>query len=110
MKSTLSPTLRLSWRTVLLASLAGVLHAGAAPFVIAQRGQPANCVIVLPAAPSEAESYAAQELQNFTRRMTGVELVGDLFRSYDGPYWGSIQEFCRLSRREPVQIDHFAPS
>jgi hypothetical protein len=31
-------------------------------------------VIVLPAAPSEAESYAAQELQTFTKRMTGVEL------------------------------------
>ena len=41
-------------RIAFLASLAGVLHAGAAPFVIAQRGQPANCVIVLPAAPSEA--------------------------------------------------------
>ena len=48
---------------------------GAAPFVIAQRGKPATCVIVLPAAPSEAESYAAQELQNFTKRMTGVDLL-----------------------------------
>ena len=74
MKSILSPTLRLSRRIVILASLAGVLHVGAASFVIAQRGKPANCVIVLPSAPSEAESYAAQELQNFTKRMTGVEL------------------------------------
>ena len=74
MKNILSPTLRLSRRIVILASLAGVLHVGAASFVIAQRGKPANCVIVLPSAPSEAESYAAQELQNFTRRMTGVEL------------------------------------
>ena len=61
-------------RIAFLASLVGVLHVGAAPFIIAQRGQPANCVIVLPSAPSEAESYAAQELQNFTKRMTGVEL------------------------------------
>ena len=74
MKNIISPTLRLSRRIAFLASLAGALHVGAAPFVIAQRGQPANCVIVLPAAPSEAESYAAQELQNFTKRMTGVEL------------------------------------
>ena len=55
-------------------TMLAAVAAGAAPFVIAQRGKPASCVIVLPAAPSEAESYAAQELQNFTKRMTGVEL------------------------------------
>lgn len=68
------PALRLSRRIVFFASLAGVLHAGAASFILAQRGQSANCVIVLPSAPSEAENYAAQELQRFTERMTGVEL------------------------------------
>ena len=54
--------------------LSGALSAAAEPFVIARRDQPANCVIVLPDTPSEAENYAAQELQNFTKRMTGVEL------------------------------------
>ena len=50
MKNKLSTALRLSRRIALLASLAGVLHVGAAPFVIAQRGKPVNCVIVLSAA------------------------------------------------------------
>ncbi|MBR4170907.1 MAG: DUF4838 domain-containing protein [Kiritimatiellae bacterium] len=43
-------------------------------WTIAQRGKPVGCVIVLPQKPSEAETYAAKELQQFTKRMTGVEL------------------------------------
>ena len=43
-------------------------------WTIAQRGKPAGCGIVIPQKPSEAESYAAKELQRFTKRMTGVEL------------------------------------
>lgn len=52
-------------------------------WTIAQRGKPASCVIVIPQKPSEAETYAAQELQQFTKRMTGVELpIAD--RAHEG--------------------------
>ena len=42
--------------------------------VLAERGKPAAYTIVLPAAPSESQRYAAAELQAFTERMTGVRL------------------------------------
>ena len=43
-------------------------------FVIAKRGRAADCSIVVKDVDDEAVRYAARELQNFTRRMTGVEL------------------------------------
>jgi hypothetical protein len=43
-------------------------------FVIAERGKRASCAIAVVADASEAEKYAAKELQTFVRRMTGVEL------------------------------------
>jgi hypothetical protein len=41
---------------------------------LARRGQPANCVIVRPAAASPSQRYAAEELQRTLRLLTGVEL------------------------------------
>lgn len=43
-------------------------------FVIAERGAPPNCSIVVDGNAGELERYAATELQTFTKRMTGVEL------------------------------------
>ena len=42
--------------------------------VLATRGQPALYSIVRPAAASPSQVYAAEELQSFTRQMTGVTL------------------------------------
>lgn len=57
-------------------SIAAALGASAAfaDFVLAERGKPAECAIV---AEGDAPSlrYAATELRDFTKRMTGVELA-----------------------------------
>ena len=42
--------------------------------ILAERGQPAAYVIVLPQAPSESQRYAAEELVAHVERMTGVKL------------------------------------
>ena len=44
-------------------------------FEIAVRGQGASCPIVVPAAPSACVQYAAEELRDYTERMTGVRLA-----------------------------------
>ena len=46
----------------------------AADLVLARRGAPAACTVVLPASPSESQRYAAAELCAYVKRMTGVEL------------------------------------
>lgn len=43
-------------------------------FVLAKRGRPAECSIVLPASPTPVQAYAASELQAFVRRLTDVSL------------------------------------
>lgn len=43
-------------------------------FAIARRGAVADCVIRLPENPSPSQSYAAEELNRFVFRMTGVRL------------------------------------
>ena len=42
--------------------------------VLAQRGRPAECAIILSASAGESCRYAARELRDYVRRMTGVEL------------------------------------
>lgn len=42
--------------------------------VIAERGKPAAYGIVLPAAPTDSQRFAAKELAEWTRRLTDVEL------------------------------------
>ena len=46
----------------------------AQPLTLATRGQPAAFTIVRPARASESQKYAAEELQAFTEKMTGVKL------------------------------------
>ena len=53
---------------------AAVLAARAEGFVLAQRGTAAGCGIVTAANADETVRYAARELRDFTKRMTGVEL------------------------------------
>ena len=43
--------------------------------VLAQRGQPADCAIVVPDGAPEAVRYAAEELRDFTEKTTGVRLA-----------------------------------
>ena len=43
-------------------------------FTVAERGRAAECAIVLPAAPTAVQKYAAEELRDFTARLTGVKL------------------------------------
>jgi len=64
-------------KAVLYAACAAVFLlpcARAEDFVLAERGKPAACTIVLPAAATEVQRYAAEELRDFTERMTGVRL------------------------------------
>ena len=62
-------------------AVAAALMAGAAawaheaPFVIAEKGAPAGCVINLPASPSPSQETAAAELREHVRKMTGVDLA-----------------------------------
>ena len=64
--------MKLAW-WVLLAGLAPVLGSRA-DFSVAARGQPPGTVIVRRQEASPSEVYAAQELQAFTARITGVTL------------------------------------
>ena len=48
--------------------------ASAADMNLAVRGHPAEYTIVIPAAASESQRYAAEELRDFTERVTGVAL------------------------------------
>ncbi len=45
-----------------------------APLTLARRGSPAEFTIVTPAQASEAERYAAEELQTFLEKVAGVKL------------------------------------
>ena len=55
-------------------SLVSFAANAAEPFVIARRGAEAGCGIVVPANADACVRYAATELQNYTKRMTGVTL------------------------------------
>ena len=55
-------------------ALALAAVANGADFTIAQRGAGASCGIVVASDADECVRYAAQELQTFTKRMTGVTL------------------------------------
>ena len=60
---------------VLCALALSAIAAGAAePFVIARRGAEAGCGIVVSSNADECVRYAAKELRDYTKRMTGVEL------------------------------------
>jgi hypothetical protein len=59
-------------RTLIMAALG--LPSAAAALTLAQRGQPPECAIVLPAEASPSQRYAAEELRRFTEQMTGVAL------------------------------------
>ena len=50
------------------------LETSAADMPLAVRGEPAAYTIVVPAAASPSQKYAAEELRDFTERMTGVRL------------------------------------
>lgn len=50
-------------------------HVAWGEFVIAERGQDASCPIVVPESPSACVQYAAEELRDYTERMTGVRLA-----------------------------------
>ena len=43
-------------------------------FTIAERGKSACCSIELPPAPTEVERYAAEELRDWTEKLTGIQL------------------------------------
>ena len=57
-----------------LAVLFGSLPVQAADFVLAERGRPAACTIVIPQKATPVQTYAAEELRDFTARLTGVKL------------------------------------
>ena len=66
---------------IFLACMTAVAVAGeeavrlkAPELVLARRGFPAEYSIALPAKPSDAQRYAAEELRDYVRKMTGVEL------------------------------------
>ena len=44
------------------------------PLSIARRGEQANCAVVVATNADECVRYAAKELCDYTKRMTGVEL------------------------------------
>ena len=54
--------------------VAGLLAAPAPAFDIAVRGRAPGCAIVRAADASPSEAYAAEELRDFTERLTGVRL------------------------------------
>ena len=51
-----------------------LLTAGAGELPLALRGAPAAYTIVVPAAASPSQRYAAEELRDYTEKMTGVKL------------------------------------
>ncbi|MDR3228848.1 MAG: DUF4838 domain-containing protein [Puniceicoccales bacterium] len=53
---------------------AAATPAPASALVLAKRGQTASYTIVRPASASPSQIYAAEELQHFTEKMTGVKL------------------------------------
>ena len=65
---------------VLSLALAVAVNAGAdvakvsGDFALAVRCGAADCTIVLPAAPTAVQKYAAEELRDFAERLTGVKL------------------------------------
>ena len=60
---------------VMLALAVGGVTADTATFELAARNQAGEMVIVTPAAPSPAEAYAAEELQAYVEKLTGVRLA-----------------------------------
>ena len=61
-------------RIVSLIAVSLLIPALLQAITIAERGKPAQYVIVLPAEASPSQKYAAEELQKFTAQMTGVKL------------------------------------
>ncbi len=64
--------MRLSVSLIALAAAPAVLFAQ--PLTLAVRGQPAACTIVRSLTASPSQIYAANELQKFAEKMTGVKL------------------------------------
>ena len=56
----------------LLVAMAGISGSGA--LVVAERGKAPECLIVLPADPEPSRVYAAEELRDFVKGITGVTL------------------------------------
>ena len=50
---------------------------GAQELVLAERGKPAACAIVVAKDAGPSVKYAAEELQFYVRKLTGVELAVD---------------------------------
>ena len=64
-----------SLKTIILSLTCGVLlTATAGDLLLAERGVPAAYAIVIPADASPSQKYAAEELRDYTERMTGVKL------------------------------------
>ncbi len=61
------------WGCAALALLASTAAAG--DLVLAERGQPAEYAIVVPAKPTPVLEYAATELRDWTERLVGVRLA-----------------------------------
>ena len=59
--------------TVACSVIVGVSHA-AADLVLCERGKSASTAIVLPDNPRPSAKYAAEELQRYICKMTGVKL------------------------------------
>lgn len=64
--------MRISLRHILLIFMSVPFFTQA--LTLTERGKPAQYTIVIPAAASPSQKYAAEELKNFTEQMTGVEL------------------------------------
>ena len=59
---------------VVLAALGGLAARGAQELVLAERGKPAACTIVVAKDAGPSLKYAAEELQRYVKELTGVEL------------------------------------
>ena len=61
-------------KAFLVLACGALLSAGAADLTLAARGAPAAYTIVVPAAASPSQKYAAEELRDYAEKMTGVKL------------------------------------
>ena len=56
-------------------AFAAFFNLSAAELVLAERGQPTECRIVVPANPAPVFGYAAEELRDWTEKLVGVRLA-----------------------------------
>lgn len=64
----------LHFSLAVVAAISAATCFSASTLTLAQRGTPADYTIVMPAQASEAERYAAEELQSFLAKVTGEKL------------------------------------